>query len=216
MGAAAGGIAFRSPRVPAAEGETTGGRVREPATIRAAFLYPPSTTFSSNPDGWWSWPGNDFDAEGIGFEELLADDGELLVRGPCVMHGYWNKPAETAEAIDDDPVRCLDPDASAAMVAAIDAAKADRDTLGGVFELVAVGLPPGLQQRVPGGIETVLDLSQINDLATGLLQGGDQRVAVGIVYLAWSKRPARLNQLIPGKEGGHLELAPDIDVCLTN
>jgi len=35
-------------------------------------------------------------------EVRLDDDGELLVRGPCVMLGYWNKPAETAEAIDDD------------------------------------------------------------------------------------------------------------------
>ena len=34
------------------------------ATVRAAFLYPPSTTFSDDPDGWWSWPGNEFDAEG--------------------------------------------------------------------------------------------------------------------------------------------------------
>ena len=32
--------------------------------VRAAFIYPPSTTFSESPDGWWSWPGNDFDAEG--------------------------------------------------------------------------------------------------------------------------------------------------------
>ena len=32
--------------------------------VRALFLYPPSTTFSQDPDGWWSWPGNAFDAEG--------------------------------------------------------------------------------------------------------------------------------------------------------
>lgn len=37
---------------------------KEPAQIKVAFLYPPSTTFSDNPDGWWSWPGNEYDAEG--------------------------------------------------------------------------------------------------------------------------------------------------------
>ena len=37
---------------------------KEKAVVRAVFLYPPSTTFSDKPDGWWSWPGNDFDAEG--------------------------------------------------------------------------------------------------------------------------------------------------------
>ncbi|MBL8112562.1 MAG: long-chain fatty acid--CoA ligase [Acidobacteria bacterium] len=35
-------------------------------------------------------------------ELRIAPDGELLVRGPIVMKGYWNKPRETAEAIDPD------------------------------------------------------------------------------------------------------------------
>jgi chorismate synthase len=48
------------------------------------------------------------------------------------------------EAVDADPVRCVDPAASAAMVAEIDAAKTDGDTLGGVVEVVVYGLPPGL------------------------------------------------------------------------
>ncbi|HYB13933.1 MAG TPA: chorismate synthase [Streptosporangiaceae bacterium] len=47
-------------------------------------------------------------------------------------------------AIDADPVRCADPAASQAMVAEIDAAKKDGDTLGGVVEVLAFGLPPGL------------------------------------------------------------------------
>ncbi len=33
------------------------------ARVRAAFLYPDSKTFSEDPDGWWSWPGNDYEAE---------------------------------------------------------------------------------------------------------------------------------------------------------
>lgn len=48
------------------------------------------------------------------------------------------------EAADESPVRCLDPVAAQAMVAAIDAAAQAGDTLGGVFEVVAIGCPPGL------------------------------------------------------------------------
>jgi chorismate synthase len=48
------------------------------------------------------------------------------------------------ERIDGDPVRCLDPQTSEAMVAEIDAARKDGDTLGGVVEVVVHGLPPGL------------------------------------------------------------------------
>jgi len=46
--------------------------------------------------------------------------------------------------VDADPVRCLDPAASAAMVAQIDQARRDGDTLGGVIEVVVHGAPPGL------------------------------------------------------------------------
>jgi chorismate synthase len=51
-------------------------------------------------------------------------------------------------AVDADPVRCLDAGASAAMVAEIDAARKDADTLGGVVEVVVYGLPPGLGSHV--------------------------------------------------------------------
>lgn len=52
------------------------------------------------------------------------------------------------ETIDSDPVRCFDPDASARMVAAIDAAGDAGDSLGGVVEVLAFGLPPGLGSHV--------------------------------------------------------------------
>jgi chorismate synthase len=50
--------------------------------------------------------------------------------------------------IDEDLVRCLDQVTSAAMVAEIDAARKDGDTLGGVVEVVVHGLPPGLGSHV--------------------------------------------------------------------
>jgi chorismate synthase len=52
------------------------------------------------------------------------------------------------DAVDADEVRCFDPEASARMVQRIDQAKADRDTLGGVVEVLAYGLPPGLGSHV--------------------------------------------------------------------
>ncbi|MEI2786066.1 MAG: chorismate synthase [Candidatus Nanopelagicales bacterium] len=51
-------------------------------------------------------------------------------------------------AIDADPVRCASPAVGEAMVAEIDAAKAEADTLGGVVEVIAQGVPPGLGSYV--------------------------------------------------------------------
>jgi chorismate synthase len=50
--------------------------------------------------------------------------------------------------VDADPVRCLDTAASEAMRAEIDAAHMDGDTLGGVVEVIAYGVPPGLGSHV--------------------------------------------------------------------
>jgi chorismate synthase len=52
------------------------------------------------------------------------------------------------EAVDASPVRCFDPDASDAMVEEIDRASAEGDSLGGVIEVLAYDLPPGLGSHV--------------------------------------------------------------------
>ncbi|NLY00787.1 MAG: hypothetical protein GXY83_32225 [Rhodopirellula sp.] len=60
MGMAAGTLALAP--LTAKAGEPGPLRQKTAAVVRAVFLYPPSQTFGG-PDGWWSWPGNDFDAE---------------------------------------------------------------------------------------------------------------------------------------------------------
>jgi chorismate synthase len=80
---------------------------------------------------------------------FLAQAFDVSVLSHVVAIGGTSAPdgvpsPDARERIDADPVRCYDPGASAAMVAEIDAAKADGDTLGGVVEVVTHGLPPGL------------------------------------------------------------------------
>jgi len=52
------------------------------------------------------------------------------------------------ERVDESPVRCLDAEASRAMVAEIDRLRKANESLGGVFEVRAFGLPPGLGSHV--------------------------------------------------------------------
>jgi chorismate synthase len=71
----------------------------------------------------------------VALGEVSAPDGLIPVPGDLAR-------------IDEDPVRCLDPGTSAAMVEHIEQVKKDGDTLGGVVEVVVHGLPPGLGSHV--------------------------------------------------------------------
>ena len=89
-------------------------------------------------------------------QALLAELGIRLVShtvaiGP--VEGERDAPtpsADDVEALDADPMRCFDPELSARMVAEVDDARRAGDTLGGVVEVVADGLPPGLGSFVHG------------------------------------------------------------------
>jgi chorismate synthase len=83
-------------------------------------------------------------------KRLLAEAG-VTVLSQVVNIGGVRSPddvplpdANDLAAIDASPVRCFDAHSAARMQERIDEAKADNDTLGGVIELVAHGLPPGL------------------------------------------------------------------------
>jgi chorismate synthase len=66
----------------------------------------------------------------------------------AVPDGARSPGPEDLEEVDASPVRCFDEKASAAMVEEIDRVRMARDTLGGVFEVIAYGCPPGLGSHV--------------------------------------------------------------------
>jgi chorismate synthase len=81
---------------------------------------------------------------------LLEQAGVRIVSHVTAIGGtrladtFW-RAFETVDALDaDDPIRCIDATCREAMIAAIDAARAAGDTLGGRFEVIARGVPPGL------------------------------------------------------------------------
>ncbi len=112
-------------------------------------------------------------------------------------------PEALNEAADASPVRCLDPAASEAMVAEIDAARRAGDSLGGVFEVVATGLPVGLGSYASW--ETRLD----GRLAGALMSIPAMKgVEIGLGFEAASRRGSAVHDEIerdPGRQltGGY-------------
>ncbi|MGA5250970.1 chorismate synthase [Streptomyces pseudogriseolus] len=77
--------------------------------------------------------------------EIVSHVVELCsVKAP---QGVYPTPGDV-EKLDADPLRCLDADTSKAMVAEVDQAHKDGDTLGGVVEVLAYGVPVGLGSHV--------------------------------------------------------------------
>ena len=79
---------------------------------------------------------------GIAVGSHVASLGGIVASVPDEL------PDDLNAASDPSPVRCLDPQAEGAMIDAIDAAKRAGDTLGGVVEVVARGVPAGVGSHV--------------------------------------------------------------------
>jgi chorismate synthase len=88
------------------------------------------------------------------------------------------RPAELSLAdfddVDESPVRCLDPGAARAMVAEIDRLRKANESLGGVFEVRAFGLVPGLgshvswEERLDGRLgQAIMSIQAIKGVAVG-------------------------------------------------
>jgi len=86
---------------------------------------------------------------------LLAEIGVRVVGFVTAIGGVAARPVWESLTLDEirrraaeSPVGCPDPEAEAAMRAAIDSAKSEGDTLGGIIEVLADGVPPGLGSYV--------------------------------------------------------------------
>jgi chorismate synthase len=114
----------------------------------------------------------------------------------AVKAGLQPRP-DDAERIDADPLRCLDPEASARMVAEVDAAKKDADTLGGIVEVLAYGVPPGL------GSHTQWDRKLDARLATALMSiQAIKGVEIGDAFTQARSRGSKAHdEIIPTADG---------------
>ena len=80
---------------------------------------------------------------GISILSHVLSIGSVRVPDEATLPSY-----EDMKRIDDDPVRCADQSTSARMLEEIDSAHSDGDTLGGVVEVLAFNMPPGLGSHV--------------------------------------------------------------------
>ena len=111
---------------------------------------------------------------------LLAEFGIDIGSHVVELAGVVASPAQPLPVplnprADQSPVRCLDPEAERAMIARIDAAKAAGDTVGGVVEVVALGLPVGLgshaswDTRLDGRLaQAVMSIPAVKGVELGL------------------------------------------------
>jgi chorismate synthase len=101
------------------------------------------------------------------FSHVLQITGVQAPRNPDLT------PQDFAD-VDESPVRCLDPEASKAMVKEIDQLRKANESLGGVFEVRAFGLVPGLgshvswEERLDGRLaQAILSIQALKAVSIG-------------------------------------------------
>ncbi|HEY5094497.1 MAG TPA: chorismate synthase [Candidatus Eremiobacteraceae bacterium] len=117
----------------------------------------------------------------------------------------------SAIELDASPVRCHDAEASAAMVACIDQAKANGDTLGGVFAVCASGMPVGLganrqpfdrlDARIAAAMMSVQTVKAV-EVGTGIVTGGYVGSRSHDTFEPGADKPSRGSNRAGGIEGG--------------
>jgi chorismate synthase len=115
------------------------------------------------------------------------------------------------DAIDASPVRCADPEASTAMTAEIDRLRKAKDTVGGVFEVLAYGVPPGvgsyvqsdrkLDARLTGALMSIQSVKGV-EVGDGFASAGRPGSKAHDEIVVRRGRLARASARAGGIEGG--------------
>jgi chorismate synthase len=115
------------------------------------------------------------------------------------------------DAIDASPVRCADPEASTAMTAEIDRLRKAKDTVGGVFEVLAYGVPPGvgsyvqsdrkLDARLTGALMSIQSVKGV-EVGDGFASAGRRGSRAPDEIVVRRGRLARASARAGGIEGG--------------
>ncbi len=151
-------------------------------------------------------------------KQLLAVFGVQIVSHVIQLGGIPEKPLELtfnqiASIPDDAPLNCADAEAQQRMIELIDKAKTEGDTLGGIFEVVARAVPPGLgshtswEQKLDGRLaRAIMSIHAVKAVAIGAgneassLPGSE--VHDEISYNDETKQFSRATNRAGGLEGG--------------
>jgi chorismate synthase len=152
--------------------------------------------------------------------KILLEAAEIQVTSRTVAVGEATSPELKEgdfEALldmpDDAPMRTTDEETIRAMIAAVDAARAAQDSIGGVFEVLARGVPPGLgshahwERRLDGRLGgALLSIQAVKAVAVGegvegsARRGSEQHDAIAYDHSA--SRFSRSSNRAGGIEGG--------------
>lgn len=151
-------------------------------------------------------------AAGAVARKLLEEFGVQVHSHTLAIGGQWAREKKRIDwkQVESSPVRCADSTAEKAMIAAIDEAKATGDTVGGVCEVVALGVPPGLgshthwDRRLDGRIaQAIMSIPSVKGVEIG---GGcalaDMKGSQVQDVIEPSKRGARFWQRTSNRAGG--------------
>jgi len=108
----------------------------------------------------------------------LLDKFNIVINSHTVcIGGKWAKASDTVDwgKVESSPVYCADSDADMEMIKAIDAARDSGDTVGGIFEVVAEGVPVGLgsyvhpDRKLDGRIaQAMMSINAVKGVSFGL------------------------------------------------